>query len=70
MTAVERELLVAGALAGVLSVPATPARAGLVALHPAGYPSRDFPLLRHLAGALAAHGVAVLRFDRSAPRRR
>jgi pimeloyl-ACP methyl ester carboxylesterase len=68
VTAVERELLVAGALPGVLSVPATPARAGLVALHPAGYPSRDFPLLRHLAGALPAHGVAVLRFDRRAPR--
>jgi pimeloyl-ACP methyl ester carboxylesterase len=68
VTAVERELLVAGALPGVLTAPATPARVGLVPLHPAGYPSRDFPLLRHLADALPRHGVAVLRFDRRAPR--
>jgi pimeloyl-ACP methyl ester carboxylesterase len=68
VTAVKRELRVAGSLQGVLTVPATPPRAGVVALHPAGGPSRDFPLLRHLADALPAHGVAVLRFDRRAPR--
>jgi hypothetical protein len=64
----ERELVVAGALRGVLTVPAAPPRVALVALHPAGFPSRDFPLLRHLADALPAHGVAVLRFDRRPPR--
>lgn len=67
MTA-EREILVAETLRGALTTPASAVRAGLVALHPAGYPSRDFPLLRHLADALPGHGVAVLRFDRRAPR--
>jgi uncharacterized protein len=68
VNAVDRDLLVAGALRGVLTMPAAVPRAGVVALHPAGYPSRDFPLLHHLADALPAHGVAVLRFDRRAPR--
>jgi len=68
VTGVERELLVAGALRGLLTVAAQPPRTGVVALHPAGFASRDFPLLRHLADALPAHGVAVLRFDRRPPR--
>jgi dienelactone hydrolase len=36
----------------------------VVALHPAGGPTRDFPAFRHLASALPAAGVAVLLFDR------
>lgn len=68
MTGVEREVLVAGSLRGVLTVTAKPLRAGVVALHPAGFASRDFPLLRHLADVLPAQRVAVLRFDRRAPR--
>lgn len=59
----ERELLVGGSLRGVLTTSEHP-RVGLVALHPSGDPSLDSPLLRHLASALPAHGVAVLRFDR------
>ena len=42
-------------------------RVGVVALHPANGPSRDFPLLRHHATALPARGIAVLRLDRRAP---
>jgi uncharacterized protein len=64
----ERELLVAGELRGVLTLPASQPRAGLIALHPSSQGSRDFPLARHLAGALGALGIAVLRFDRRAPR--
>lgn len=63
----ERELLVGGQLPGTLTTAGT-ARVGVVALHPAGYPSRDFPLIRRLADALPAYGVAVLRFDRRPPR--
>ena len=37
---------------------------GLVPLHPAGDPSSDQLLFRHLAEALPACGVAVLRYDR------
>ncbi len=64
----ERELLVAGELRGVLTLPPSRARAGAIALHPSGDGSRDFPLARHLAGALGALDIAVLRFDRRAPR--
>jgi uncharacterized protein len=39
-------------------------RCGVVPLHPAGDPSGDQPFMRHLAGLLPAHGVAVLRYDR------
>ena len=59
----ERELVIGGSLRGVLTTAEYP-RIGVVALHPSGSPSRDFPLLRHLAGALPQHGIAVLRFDR------
>ena len=59
----DRELRVAGDLAAVLTVPAEP-RLGLVPLHPASGPSRDTPLIRHLADALPPIGVAVLRYDR------
>jgi pimeloyl-ACP methyl ester carboxylesterase len=65
----ERTLLVGGKLPGVLTTAGTP-RVGVVALHPGGSPSRDFPLIRHLAGALPPHGIAVLRFDRRPPRTR
>lgn len=63
----ERTLLVGGELPGILTTAGLP-RIGLVALHPAGGPSRDFPLIRHLAAALPPHGVAVLRYDRRPPR--
>jgi uncharacterized protein len=64
----ERELLVAGELPGVLTLPASQVRAGVIALHPSGQGSRDFPLARHLAGVLGALDIAVLRFDRRTPR--
>jgi pimeloyl-ACP methyl ester carboxylesterase len=64
----QRELLVAGVLPGVLTLPSSQPRAGVIALHPSNQGSRDFPLARHLAGALGALGIAVLRFDRRAPR--
>ena len=63
MVGMDRELRVAGDLAAVLTVPAQP-RLGLVPLHPASGPSRDTPLIRHLADALPPIGVAVLRYDR------
>jgi pimeloyl-ACP methyl ester carboxylesterase len=63
----ERTLHVGGQLPGVLTTAGTP-RAGVVALHPGGDPSRDFPLIHHLARALPPHGIAVLRFDRRPPR--
>jgi pimeloyl-ACP methyl ester carboxylesterase len=64
----QRELLVAGELPGVLTLPSSRPRAGMIALHPSSQGSRDFPLARHLAGALGALGIAVLRFDRRPPR--
>jgi pimeloyl-ACP methyl ester carboxylesterase len=65
---VERELLVAGSLPARLSLPAGRPRAGAVALHPSGDGSRDFPLARHLAGVFAGLGIALVRYDRRAPR--
>jgi len=48
-----------------LSVPpAGRAREGLVLLHGASTPSRDFFLYRHLAELLPEYGIAVLRYDR------
>ncbi|MEX2290818.1 MAG: hypothetical protein WD794_10890 [Mycobacteriales bacterium] len=47
-----------------LAVPQGAVRGGLVALHPAGEPSRNQPLLRHLAEVLPSQGVAVLLHDR------
>ncbi|MHB8575497.1 MAG: alpha/beta fold hydrolase [Dehalococcoidia bacterium] len=48
-----------------LSLPAAGrASAGLVPLHGAANPSRDFFLYRHLAEVLPEHGIAVLRYDR------
>jgi len=44
----------------------TPARLGLVPLHPADSGSRDHPLFLHLAGLLGARGVVVDRYDRRA----
>ena len=55
--------MVGGSLRGVLTTLEDPSL-GVVALHPSGGPSRDFPLLRHLAEVLPEHGIAVLRFDR------
>jgi pimeloyl-ACP methyl ester carboxylesterase len=40
------------------------ARAGLIPLHGASVPSRDFFLYRHLAELLPERGIAVLRYDR------
>lgn len=52
-------------LAAALSIPTPgPIRGGLVPLHPAGDPSREQFLFRHLAATLPRHGVAVLRFNR------
>jgi pimeloyl-ACP methyl ester carboxylesterase len=65
---VERELLVGGSLHGRLTVPEGRLRAGAVALHPSGDGSRDFPLARHLAAVLGELGVALVRYDRRAPR--
>jgi hypothetical protein len=64
----EHELLVGGRTRGVLSLPDGLPRAGAVALHPSGDGSRDFPLARRLAASLGELGVAVLRYDRRAPR--
>lgn len=47
-----------------LAVPRLDVRGGLVALHPSDDPSRNQPLLRHLAKVLPEHGVAVLLHDR------
>lgn len=62
----ERELLVAGSLPAVLTLPRRPS-IGVVALHPANGPSRDFPLFCHLATSLPPNRVAVLRYDRREP---
>jgi uncharacterized protein len=47
-----------------LTLPEGRVVAGLVPLHPAEDSSPDHPLLRHLAEALPALGIAVLRYDR------
>lgn len=57
------ELTVQG-LPATLTLPEGPIRAGIVPLHGASNPERDFWLYRHLADTLPAHGVAVLRYDR------
>lgn len=54
-------------LAVSLFVPEGKVRGGLVALHPADDPSRQQPLLQHLARVLPQHGVAVLLHDRRPP---
>jgi uncharacterized protein len=59
----ESELTVAD-LPATLSLPAGPARAGVVPLHPAGDGSRRQFLFEHLAETLVPRGIAVLRFDR------
>ena len=59
----ESKVTIGGTLRGILTTHEAPSL-GLVALHPSSGPSRDFPLLRHLASALPQHGIAVLRFDR------
>jgi uncharacterized protein len=51
-------------LPAVLTLPAGPARAGLVPLHPADDRSHSQFLFEHLARLLPARGVAVLRYDR------
>ena len=51
-------------LPAVLTLPARPARAGLVPLHPSDDRSRSQFLFEHLARLLPARGVAVLRYDR------
>jgi uncharacterized protein len=51
-------------LPGVLTLPAGPARAGLVPLHPSNDRSHSQFLFEHLARLLPACGVAVLRYDR------
>ncbi|MGH3647063.1 MAG: hypothetical protein ACRDTM_07795, partial [Micromonosporaceae bacterium] len=38
-------------------------RGGLVTLHPASGPSRDYFLFTHLAELLPPHGIAVLSYD-------
>lgn len=47
-----------------LALPRGAVLGGLVALHPSQDPSRDQPLMRHLAATLPKHGVAVLLHDR------
>ena len=47
-----------------LALPVGPVLGGVVALHPSDDPSRDQPLLAHLAATLPRHGVAVLLHDR------
>jgi uncharacterized protein len=51
-------------LPAVLSLPAGPARAGVVPLHPSHDRSRSQFLFEHLAQLLPARGLAVLRYDR------
>lgn len=47
-----------------LFTPSGPVRGGLVGLHPSEDPSRNQPLMRHLATVLPRHGIAVLLHDR------
>jgi uncharacterized protein len=63
----DRQLVVSGAsrkFRASLTLPTIPARGGVVPLHPAGDPSKDQLLFRHLSRILPPIGVAVLRFDR------
>lgn len=55
------------ALAAVLTMPDVSARAGIVTLHPASGPGRDYVLFHHLARLLAPRGIAVLSYDRRPP---
>ncbi len=52
-------------LPATLTLPdAAPLRGGVVTLHSADGPSRDYFLFRHLAALLPQYGVTVLRYDR------
>jgi pimeloyl-ACP methyl ester carboxylesterase len=51
-------------LPATLTLPAGASRGGIVALHGAAYPTRDYFLYRHLAQVAPARGCAVLRYDR------
>jgi pimeloyl-ACP methyl ester carboxylesterase len=51
-------------LAALLTLPDGPARAGLVTLHPAAGPQRNYFMFSHLAALLAPRGFAILSFDR------
>jgi hypothetical protein len=51
----------------LLTIPEGDVRAGIVTLHPASGPERDYFLFAHLASLLAPHGVAVLSYDRRPP---
>lgn len=51
-------------LDATLSMPAGPARSGVVVLHGAEAGTRSHPLYEHLAGLLPPQGIAVLRFER------
>ncbi len=66
MTQIELSILSGDqALPASLTLPADgKVRAGLVVLHGAAMPQRNFFLYRHLAELLPEHGVAVLRYDR------
>jgi uncharacterized protein len=62
----ERELVVetdAAGLPATLSLPDV-VRAGVVSMHPAISPDRNYFMLAHLAKTLPAHGIALLRYDR------
>lgn len=56
-------------LPGSLSLPEAQVVGGLVPLHGAAFPQRDFFLNAHLAQALPNEGWAVLRYDRRPSRR-
>jgi len=51
-------------LPAVLTLPEGEVRAGIVTLHPASGPNRDYFLFAHLASLLVPRGVAVLSYDR------
>ncbi|UWM47617.1 lysophospholipase [Streptomyces carpaticus] len=51
-------------LPATLTLPDGPLRGGIVPLHGSHASTRDFLLHRHLAQALPARGIAVLRYDR------
>ena len=53
-------------LPALLTRPDGRARAGIVTLHPASGPQRDYMLFRHLAGLVSPLGIAVLSYDRRA----
>jgi uncharacterized protein len=54
-------------LPALLTLPAGPVRAAVVALHPANDPSRHQRLFGHLSDTLVPEGIAVLRYDRRPP---